>query len=131
MLDNPKKDSVLAALREAEKKYRECSEYQHYARLFDENFARLFTDDIKSTGYVVDTLEAAVWCVLTTDSYKDCVLKAVNLGNDTDTIAAIAGGLAGALYGYEAIPKEWLDTLIKREFIEEMCARAGNNWSAD
>ena len=54
-----------------------------------------------------------------------------DLGNDTDTVAAIAGGLAGALYGYDAIPKEWLDTLIKREFIEEMCERAGNNWSAD
>ena len=131
LLDNPKKDSVLMALREAEKKYRESSEYQHYARLFDENFARLPINDIKSTGYVVDTLEAAIWCILTTDNYQECVLKAVNLGNDTDTVAAIAGGLAGALYGYDAIPKECLDTLIKREFIEEMCERAGNNWSAD
>lgn len=61
--------------------------------------------------------------------YRDCVLKAVNLGGDTDTVAAVAGGLAGALYGYEGIPQEWRETLIKREWIEEMCARAGKAWS--
>ena len=66
---------------------------------------------------------------MTTDNYKDCVLKAVNLGDDTDTVAAIAGGLAGALYGYEAIPKEWRDTLIKRDFIEELCERASKAWN--
>lgn len=79
-------------------------------------------------GYVVDTLEAAVWCLLTTDNYRDGVLKAVNLGDDTDTVAAVAGGLAGALYSYEAIPKEWRDALIKRDYIEEMCERAGKHW---
>jgi ADP-ribosylglycohydrolase len=52
------------------------------------------------------------------------VLKAVNLGDDTDTVAAVAGGLAGALYGYEAIPKEWLAALKRRDYIEEMCERA-------
>jgi len=70
---------------------------------------------------VVDTLEAAVWCILTTNSYKEAVLKAVNLGEDTDTVASVTGGLAGALYGYEAIPKVWKETLIKREYIEELC----------
>ena len=78
----------------------------------------------KSSGYIVDTLEAAIWCLKTTSSYKECVLKAVNLGDDTDTVAAIAGGLAGALYGYENIPKEWRDTLIKREYIEQLCEKS-------
>ncbi|MBQ8235123.1 MAG: ADP-ribosylglycohydrolase family protein, partial [Clostridia bacterium] len=82
----------------------------------------------KSSGYVVDTLEAALWCLLTTDNYRDCVLKAVNLGEDTDTVAAIAGSLAGTLYGYDAIPLEWRNTLIKREYIEELCKRASENW---
>ena len=77
---------------------------------------------------MVDTLEAATWCLLTTDSYRACVLKAVNLGGDTDTVAAVAGGLAGALYGYEAIPEAWRDTLIGREAIEEICERASRNW---
>lgn len=84
--------------------------------------------EIKSSGYVVDSLEAAIFCLLRTSSYKDCVLAAVNLGDDTDTVAAIAGGLAGALYGYDAIPKEWLSKLQKREYIEVMCDRAAFNW---
>lgn len=54
---------------------------------------------ILATSYVVDTLEAAIWCLLNTDSYKECVLKAVNLGDDADTVAAVAGGLAGIYYG--------------------------------
>ena len=85
---------------------------------------RIKRDEIKSSGYFVDSLEAALWCVLTTDTYKECVLKAVNLGSDTDTIAAIAGGLAGALYGYGAIPEQWRNVLIKREYIEELCEKA-------
>ena len=128
LLGLPRKDVIMFALDEAKCRYFESPEYAHYERLFDDNFDKLTIDEIKSTGYVVDTLEAAVWCLLTTDSYKECVLKAVNLGEDTDTVAAIAGGLAGALYGYNAIPQEWRDTLIKRELIEEMCERAAEAW---
>lgn len=61
--------------------------------------------------------------------YRDCVLKAVNLGEVTDTVEAVAGGMAGALYGYDAIPEEWLNTLMKREYIEDMCRRAYRGWS--
>ena len=83
---------------------------------------------VRGGGYVVDSLEAALFCVLTTDNYRDCVLSAVNLGEDTDTTAAIAGGLAGALYGYRAIPEEWLAVLRRREYIEAMCDRAVDAW---
>ena len=131
LLKAPQKISVKNALDEAKEKYRNYPEFEHYARLFDCNFDKLSRDSIKSSGYVVDTLEAAVWCLLTTDDYKSAVLKAVNLGGDTDTVAAVTGGLAGALYGYEAIPKEWLDTLIKRDYIEEMCRRAANTWGCE
>lgn len=72
---------------------------------------------------MVDTLEAAIWCLLNTSSYKDCVIKAVNLGEDTDTVAAIAGGLAGMFYGYDMIPKEWLDVIVKCDYIESLCDR--------
>ena len=85
-------------------------------------------EEIKSSGYVVDTLEAAIWCLMTTNDYKSCVLKAVNLGNDTDTVAAVSGGLAGALYGYDDIPKEWLDTLKRRDYIEKMCVKSSEAW---
>lgn len=73
---------------------------------------------------VAYSLEAAVWCLLNTSSYKECELKAVNLGEDTDTVAAIAGGLAGLYYGYESIPKEWLNVIQRREWIEELCRKA-------
>ena len=124
LLDDPSKEAVDRALKEAERRYADSPELRHYGRLLSEGFSELARDEIRSTGYVVHTLEAAVWCVLTTDSYRDCVLKAVNLGEDTDTVAAVAGGLAGALYGYGAIPHEWLDTLKRREYIEQLCDRA-------
>lgn len=93
-----------------------------------DTFRPASAEEIKSGGYVVDTIEAAIFSLLKTNSYKDCVLKAVNLGDDTDTVAAIAGGLAGALYGLDAIPQEWLETLIKRDYIEDMCERATKSW---
>ncbi len=101
--------------------YRE--ELKHYERLRDvEKFADLPESQIKSGGYVVDALEASIWCLLNTNSYADCVLKAVNLGSDTDTTAAIAGGAAGLFYGYDSIPKEWKDVLAKKEELEAECA---------
>lgn len=131
LLADPNKSVIWTALRRAEAHLCDEPEFCHYIRLFAPDFAALPEDEIKSSGYVVDTLEAAVWCLLTTDSYRDCVLKAVNLGGDTDTVAAVAGGLAGALYGYEGIPQAWRETLIKREWIEEMCERAGSEWGAE
>ncbi len=82
--------------------------------------------EIKSSGYVIDTIEAAVWCLINTDSYRDCMLKAVNLGDDTDTVAAVAGGLAGLFYGYENIPGEWLAALRCKDVITEACLKAGD-----
>ena len=103
-------------------------EFEHYKRIFEPDFDKLPETEIKSSGYVVDTMEAAVWCLLTTDSYEKCVLKAVNLGDDTDTVAAVAGGLAGLLYGYDAIPQKWIDRLIKRDYIEDLCKKAAEAW---
>ena len=97
-------------------------ELGHYDRLRDlVSFAALPEEKIKSSGYVVDSLEAALWCLLTTNSYEESVLKAVNLGSDTDTVAAIAGGLAGIYYGYESIPEKWKEKIARREWVEEMC----------
>ena len=76
----------------------------YFGRLRDLNsFMQTHEDQIKSTGYVVATLEAAVWCLLNTDSFRDCLIKAVNLGNDADTVGAVAGGLAGLFFGYDQI----------------------------
>jgi ADP-ribosyl-[dinitrogen reductase] hydrolase len=69
---------------------------------------------IGSSGYVIDTLTASIWCLLTTNNFADCVLKAVNLGEDTDTTCCVAGGLAGVCYGTEAIPAEWCAALPRQ-----------------
>jgi len=78
--------------------------------------------DIKSGGFVLDTLMASIWCFLTTDNYRDAVLEAVNLGEDTDTTAAVTGGLAGAYYGIgnNGIPPEWIEALAKHETISDI-----------
>lgn len=81
-------------------------------------------DEIKSSGYVVDTLEAALWCFLNTETYRDCVLAAVNLGEDTDTVAAVAGGLAGIYYGTggeAGIPESWIEQIARKDWIREIC----------
>lgn len=79
--------------------------------------------EIYSSGYVLHTLEASIWCLLKTDNYKDAVIKAVNLGNDTDTTAAVTGGLAGLLYSKESIPSEWLEVLARKNDIESLAQR--------
>ena len=77
-------------------------------------------DEIRGTGYVVQSLEAAVYCFWSTDNFKDCVLKATNLGEDADTTAAISGQIAGAFYGESGIPVEWLEKLTMGEEIEQL-----------
>lgn len=82
-------------------------------------FLELDEDTIYSGGYVVESLETALWCLLVTDSYAECVLRCVNMGYDADSTAAIAGGLAGIYYGYDAIPAEWIEQLAGKEIIED------------
>ena len=101
----------------------ENGEYMHvWDRIRDASALKALPEDaIKSGGYVVNTLEAALWCLLNTGNYADCVLKAVNLGRDTDTTGAVAGGLAGIAYGWEGIPKEWVEALQARPMLDSLC----------
>ena len=99
-------------------------EREMYHRIWNlRHFKALQKSDIRSGGYVVDTLEAALWCFVTTKSYRACVLKAVNLGEDTDTVAAIAGGLAGLAYGWYDIQEDWKKKLLRTELIDGICDR--------
>ncbi|MGN1104077.1 MAG: ADP-ribosylglycohydrolase family protein [Candidatus Coproplasma sp.] len=124
LLKNPVQEGIYAGLTKAKAYYEGEGELKSYERLLAPDFKDTRRELIKSSGYVVDSLEAAIWCLLNFDSYRDCVLNAVNLGSDTDTVGAVTGGLAGALYGYEAIPESWRNTLIRREYIEGLCDRA-------
>lgn len=98
-------------------------EIQKFSRLLTEDISTLNETDIHSRGYVMYTLEASIWCVLTTSNYKEAVLKAVNLGEDTDTTAAVTGGLAGLIYGAENIPKDWLEVVARKADIIELANR--------
>ncbi len=79
--------------------------------------------EIKGSGYVVQSLEAALWAFWHTPDYRSAILEATNLGNDADTTAAICGQIAGAAYGVGAIPRSWLEKLAKRQFIEDVAHR--------
>ena len=93
-----------------------------FDRILRHDVSALPESSIRSSGFVINTLEAALWCFLTTDAYRDAVLKAVNLGDDTDTTAAVAGALAGLFYGLDAIPADWLQTLAGTDEIYRIAA---------
>lgn len=97
--------------------------FPKYQRLTKYDFINLPERKISSSGYVVDTLEAALWCFLITDSYHECILQAVNLGKDTDSIAAVSGAMAGLYYGNseeKGIPEGWKCALQNRNLIERI-----------
>ncbi len=99
------------------------SQLPHYERFLSGRLTDLPEEHIRSTGYVVHTLEASVWCLLHTNSFAAAVLRAVNLGDDTDTTAAVTGGLAGAVYGLGDIPKQWTETLVLKEQITGLASK--------
>ncbi|MFY4775172.1 ADP-ribosylglycohydrolase family protein [Metabacillus sp. RGM 3146] len=99
------------------------TEFEHYRRIFDRSILDLSINEIKSDGYVVHSLEAAIWCFLIHDNYRQAVLEAVNLGGDTDTIAFITGTLAGMRYKIESIPEEWIDALARKQDIDDLLNR--------
>lgn len=99
------------------------AEINLFHHLLNGNIFELTEDVIDSNGYVLHTLEASIWCLLTTDNYEDVALKAVNLGSDTDTTGAVTGGLAGLLYGYKSIPERWMNQLARKGDIEDLADR--------
>ncbi|PWG80287.1 ADP-ribosylglycohydrolase family protein [Pararcticibacter amylolyticus] len=99
------------------------AEINVFKRLFHGDISALEEKDIFSSGYVLHTLEASIWCLLTTESYSAAVLKAVNLGSDTDTTGAVTGGLAGILYGHESIPEKWISQLARLDDILDLARR--------
>lgn len=103
----------------------DSTEISLFDRLLTGNIYELAEDDIHSSGYVLHTLEASIWCILKTNSYKDAVLLAVNLGDDSDTMGVVTGSLAALIYGLNSIPEEWLDKLARRDDIKDLAERLG------
>ncbi len=131
MLDELSKEgaTVMGAYRTTQSRIREfisknpeaTPEESHLSRLLDYDISELPEEEIRSSAYVIDTLEASLWSLLTSTSFKEAVLKAVNLGDDSDTTGAVTGGLAGIYYGFDAIPKDWITVLPNQEMVDEIC----------
>jgi ADP-ribosylglycohydrolase len=90
------------------------TELPHFIRIFSNDIGSLPREQIHSSGYLIDTLEASIWCLLNHSNTKDALLAAVNLGLDTDTTGMVAGGLAGLCYGLDGVPRQWLDSLARK-----------------
>jgi ADP-ribosyl-[dinitrogen reductase] hydrolase len=100
--------------------YQEVSttERKHFDRLLHFDISKLPENKIQSSGYVIHSLEASIWCFLNHSNYKETVLAAVNLGDDSDTTGSITGALCGFNYGFDEIPKEWISVLKAKELID-------------
>lgn len=118
------KNTVSAFLKD--KKFNP-EEIQLFDRILKNDISKYDESEIQSSGYVLHSLEASFWCILNSDSYVETVLKAVNLGEDTDTTGAIAGGLAGIYYGIENIPQKWIENLVRAHDIKDLAERLLKN----
>lgn len=103
--------------------YKNEQELEHFKAILDGNIANYSEEEIHSTGYVVHTLEASLWCLFNSQTYVEAVLKAVNLGEDTDTTGAVTGGLAGMVYGIKSIPETWINVLACNKEIYDLAER--------
>lgn len=92
-----------------------------YSRIIDNKINEYVIDEIKSTGFIIDTLEATLWVLLNTNSYNQAIIGAINLGDDADTVGACVGGLAGICYGLETINQLWKNDLQKYDYINNLC----------
>jgi len=98
--------------------YKDSNQLIYFEKIFNNDL-----DCLSGKGYVIYTFECVVHSLLTTDNYKDAVLEAVNIGGDTDTNAAICGGLAGIYYDYDSIPVEWIGEIDKIEEVKSLCEK--------
>lgn len=98
-------------------------ERSNVQRLFNDGIGNLNPTEVSGSGYVIDCLEASIWCALSSNSFQEGVLKAVNLGDDTDTAGAVAGALLGLRFGRESIPQGWEDQLARRQDVVALCER--------
>lgn len=115
---SPVRPALDSARAEFAGSYERSAELEHFRPLLEDDFVSIPEAEIISAGYVLHTLHASLWCLLTTSDLQACVLKAVNLGEDSDTTGCVAGGLAGVLYGVSQIPVEWIGALSRKEDLD-------------
>ncbi|MFM2393396.1 MAG: ADP-ribosyl-[dinitrogen reductase] glycohydrolase [Bacteroidota bacterium] len=113
-LDN----TIIRVNKTLSKKNYNPAELKLFEKILSKEIIDLGENIIRSSGYVIHSIEASLWCLFQNDNYKDCVLQAVNLGEDTDTTAAITGGLAGILFRLDSAPEQWKESIVKKDEIE-------------
>jgi len=111
----------------AQKQEFNANEIKLFDRVLSGDITKIKEEELSSEGYVLDSLESAFWCLMTTNTYKDSVLKSVNLGGDTDTTGAINGGLAGIHYGLDTIPQNWILGIARLEDIRKLSLDFSNS----
>ena len=111
-------EHIFSACDKIKEHYKGSPELVHFEKIFNNDLER-----VSGKGYVISTFEVVVYSLLNTDNYADAVLEAVNIGLDTDTTAAICGGLAGIYYGFDSIPIDWVNQIYRIEEVVELCER--------
>ncbi|MCY9807632.1 ADP-ribosylglycohydrolase family protein [Lentilactobacillus senioris] len=128
LIQNSNQYTMLAAIREALKYYKAQPQFKdqliYFKHLGELSFYKQPEEAIESSGYVVDTLDSVFWCLMNSEQFYAAVKKAVNLGNDADTIGSITAMLASLLYAPVSFPKEWLDVLKGRNQIKSSVSHA-------
>jgi len=132
ILNGNAKDIAYRNMQETVNSFAEANQFnpkelELFGRILKGDIKRQEESAIHSGGYVLHTLEASLWCLLNTRNYADAVLKAVNLGGDTDTTGCVTGGLAGLLYGYDDIPNGWTRKIARAADIDDLCNRLFKN----
>ena len=105
------------------REYFSNSTFKKYSRIIKDNIYEYDLDNIKSTNYIIDTLEAVLWVIHNTESFNSSIIGAINLGDDTSAIGACTGGLAGIIYGIRTINIDWKVDLLKYDYIKEFCEK--------
>lgn len=121
LLNEKQPSSALATARSIfSDLYSRSDQLVHFSGLLEHDIASKDQAEVPSSGYVLHTLTASLWCLLTTQGYTECVLCAVNLGEDTDTTACVAGALAGIRDGLESVPLLWRNALPRQQELKSL-----------
>lgn len=126
LFTDDKNEALRITIAKALEYYNNKAEFKdelvHFMRVLSFEVPILEESEIGSTGYIIDTLEAAIWCFMRYHSTDSILLAAVNLGLDTDTTGTVAGGLAGLVHGISTIPENWLKSIARKKEIDTLVA---------
>ena len=122
ILNGEEKEKIYKGIRKYNyNKYFDKETINNYGRLLDNDISLLDIDNINSSGYVLNTLEAVIWCFMNSNDYNESIIKAINLGDDVDTIGALVGGLSGSYYN--KINNKWLKDIKRKDYLLDLCSR--------